>query len=294
MTKRPAAIEVIDLEADPPAAKTYPTKNPNRGIEPLDQDRKFILVGNTGPTGQSLELFELSGEGKVNSIAAWIGMSESKSVYRSPGISSGQLATIGVNSKVIEIRSQEDGAMVRTVPLPADFDPTKMVWRFSEELLTYLVGKSLKRFDWRQGVALPSIEDSDQYWRCDGPLTEVRSPSGENRRIVETHSGQIVGRLASKEGLYHFDRARALTSSPCYGWTITEFDLATGKISRQWRPFAYVIPSLLGWLSAYAAWCLAWMLTSARRRWQAWVDVLLIGGVPFGLLVFAPNSAVTR
>ena len=66
---------------------------------------------------------------------------------------------------------------------------------------------------------------------------------------------------------------------------MTEFDLATGKVLRSWQPYAYVGPSFIAWLIAFFVWSVLWVAASFRRGIFASIDVVLIGGVAFALLV---------
>ncbi len=284
VTKRKNAIEVIDLDAQSPTPRSYPIANPNRAIHPVEDSGAFVVYGQATPPAQSLELFHIDDDGEVRSITSWSAMPSAPMEYVWPGTSGNEVATIGLNADQIVVRSTADGSIVRTVDLPDDFDPKKMTWRFSEDLLTYLDDRTLKILDWREGVSLPSVEDSDQHWRHSGSLIVVRGVS--ERRIIDVQTGEVFGKFQSMAGLTFYDQERAFVSSSKHGWTITEFDLASGSVSRQWQPFRYVVPSLIGWLIAYAAWCVCWTLASVRQGSRAWGDVLLIGGVPFGLLTF--------
>jgi hypothetical protein len=286
LTTRAGSVEVTDSEASRPTPRDYWLSNPSRAIMKVGDSGEFIVYGMNGPPGQPLELLHIADDGDVESITSWRAMPvPANAFYASPGFSGGEIATIGVKADRIEIRSAADGSLVRTVVLPVTHAPTRMKWRFSEDLLVCLDNKTLKILDWRKGVALPNITDSDQHWRHTGPLIAVRGGDG-NRRVIDFRTGDTVGQFRSRHAMDYFDREHAVTSSQGFGWTITEFDLASGKVSRRWRPFAYVVPSLIGWLLAFFAWSVSWMLLSARLALWAWIDSLLIGGVAFGLLTF--------
>ncbi len=283
VTRRASALDVIDLATAQPTAVNFPTGNSlNRGIVALGDTRWFVSLSMTGTP---VELYRIDDNAVIHHVATWPAMPLAAAGFASPGFSGGAIATINSSANQIEIRSIADGSLVRSQTLPADFDPVNMPWRASEDLLMYLDKTTLKIFNWQTGESLPSIQDSDQHWRQRGSLIVVRSQQGYHRRVIDVQTGETIGSFRAREGLNYFDRQRAIVSSADRGWTITEFDLATGKVSRSWQPYAYVCPSFVAWLIAFFVWSVLWVAASFRRGIFASTDVILIGGVAFSLLV---------
>jgi hypothetical protein len=99
-----------------------------------------------------------------------------------------------------------------------------------------------------------------------------------NKRITSTFATDVwtrVVRFANAASIAVMSHGELVT--------VRMVDARTGETTHLHRPFAWVQRTVNLLVVGYIPWCFAWIIVSSRGRQWAWVDAVLVGGIPLTL-----------
>jgi hypothetical protein len=264
--------------------------NPSYVVE-LKQSRRFYVVHeqqiNAGqPPTATLELFEIDDQGQPRQIASWPAGVTGRpgQTWACTAHNEDHILSLSPDRSRIELHSVLDGALVSSYSVP-ELDWNSSNWRFVLRVIEVESSGEFRCFDLerREWLRAPGgtyrifhvSEDRDYYF--------YRSVNGVTRfKVYSRLEDQFISEFesADRAEVFRLDEDRFVETSNRYGECVRIIDANTGKTVREIKPLAWIVYLLIAVLILYAAWCAAWMIVSARTGGWAWVDVLVVVGIP--------------
>ena len=191
----------------------------------------------------------------------------------------------------VEAHSPLDGALVSTISIPGVNDlGLGNVHMLLETLSVERPKGSFLYFDLETQQWLPRPEPNYRLYNISADRRYVyycRIEDGYNCKVYDRETAHCVGEFAMPLGseVFRLDDGRLVETSDCYGYSVRFLDFATGKTLREIRPLGWVLPGLFGLIVLYGIWCVLWMHVSAREHGWAWIDVVLVLGLPALIMI---------
>ncbi len=287
-----------DIYAANAITKTYPIAHQTSGWEiPVGSANRFALVHSvpsqpkTAPRQVAIELYEIGETGIPSLINTWnalFGLNDASSLSLTE--LSDQFINIHPTDSKFEIRSTVDGSLIRTQPLPADFNAVTDKWFLGRDALHVDQGVRTYWITQRRWLNAPAGFMSHYL---ESPNHKLRlwsvsdDPTGDNSTQVVTDcdSDKEISRIATSDMGTFLDDKTLLFASMQWGLAFREVDAKTGWTIKSWRPYWWAFPALWISISAYLIWTIAWLRSAqASNRW-VWLD--LAWAISFPVLALA-------
>ena len=239
-----------------------------------------------------MKLFRVNDDGSVAGADKWRIVPFSRGSSLSFGWLSGpdRIFHVSEDATSLIVRDVETGKVIETVSLPEDFDPHQDKFDcIGGGCFTIEVAGGNRIYDLRNRRWLKKPgERLDLTVLSEDSSLALFSDAVERTelQVVDQESGNVLTRFArpfdSTMCFTPDDQIAAITDQEVL--TLSLRDPQTGEVIEVLRPFAWagwVFPILL---VGYAVWMIGWMRASAREGGPAWLDVVIVGGIPLTLL----------
>jgi hypothetical protein len=259
----------------------------------MERSRRFFVVQEqqvktSQPPIAAFELFEIDDQGQPRQIASWragvVGRAGQTRAYNAHNEQ--HIFSLSPDRSRIELHSVLDGTLASSYPVPEQVDWNNADLRFVLNLIEVEIDGEYRCFDLerREWMRAPGgkyrifhvSEDRDDYF--------YRSVDGVTRfKVYSRRQDQFVSEFecADRASVYRLDEDRFIELVSRFGYSVRIIDANTGELLLEVKKtLAWVVYLLIAVLLSYAAWCAAWMIVSARAGGWAWVDVLLVVGIP--------------
>ncbi len=283
---------VLDTQASEPVLVFHatPRLEGRNGLRELGDSLRFLRTNRDLLSAQHplptcwIELFELDGDGIPNLINRWPALCDSEDHWNIVEIDE-NLVSIHPTNGTFEIRSQVDGSLRGSHPLPSGFNPATDKWYLYSDRLT--VGSGGKTYSFRTRRWLNVPEGYYSYYK-DSPQKSLRlwsepieEANASQVDITNADSEEPVARFKFTEPIHvttFLTDEKIVFVTPRWGYTLGMFNARTGELMNVWRPYWWAFPALLISVSAYMIWCVVW-LADTTGRW-AWADIALLSLMP--------------
>ena len=244
------------------------------------------------------ELYRFDAQGQLTLLGSWLNGSSGNNGPADVWFQGETIATCDLSGKFIELRSVEDGQLVKQLELSPPIDLTTQKFRFTDDLLTIESGGRYRYYciSCEKWLEPPWVDDDG--WT---PAALVLSPHARFALwmdfaraaavITDPKTGSQLCQLKDVGERYVFlDGSTLISIDPWLGLTIRNHDLATGATLLTWRPFWWVLPGLLLAILAGACWIGAWLRMPTSEPFSAWLDLHLLLLVLMALIVLRIKS----
>ncbi|MGI9474814.1 MAG: Hsp20/alpha crystallin family protein [Rubripirellula sp.] len=287
-------IHAIDLEHLDRGVKSISHPTTELPMVPLFETDRFLLIRNEVPPGKvnlanpilrQVEMFAVDAAGSPQLITSWPIGAVNDSNFGACSYVGQQVASISPDCKQIEFHHSEDGRLTETFPLPHEFDPTTMSWSFEGDILVIRMPNENSWFNVNTQRWLPHPPNARKLLdRSDdkGMLVYSLGPPGGDIAVFHAREERtaclIPSPLESEAFLLGSDRVVVMSDQDLV--TVRIHELSDGNVLASWQPYLWVRPLLAFLLAGFGIWVVAWLWVSATHQTPAWIDGLLIGGVP--------------
>ncbi len=209
------------------------------------------------------------------------------------------IVTIDAAKQNIEFRRLTNGKVIMQVAIPAT-QVLDISWSLSRKVIHIQTATGWMNYDVAKRAWLDSPENSQLVNQLpDGSLQLYHSPAHSEFLLYDAEQKQIRFRLPSDHYLRLIDKERTVGLNE---WQFTDFRYYSntdGRLIKTWSPFRLVPLGYVGLMASFILWSILWMRTSAHVGWWAWVDVLLVLGLPMAFLSYrcastGPGWEITR
>ena len=296
-------VDIVDLHDTKNEFASIPITG-SKYVLPIKGTKRFLLVdiptGTTGPLfGSKIELYKIDKQASalINSWPAPV-----VNQWVDSDANNEHIFSVNPDSKRIDVRSVADGKLLSNVSVPGVDDLAKTNASLYDQTMSFeLAEEGHKTFDLITQKWLPTPDKDYQLYElspnrrslfyCDREINDTRT-----WKLYDRDAEASFGEFVTPRGgqLYRWDDERVVAISDRFGHSVQFFDLATGKLLDEFKPMAWIVYSIAGLLALFVLWAIAWMFVSAREGGWAWIDLLIVVGLPAAVMIIRTTLIANR
>ncbi len=254
---------------------------------------KPVPPGSTQPPQSYTELFRIDGQGKLSMLSSWSTSDSGNQALRSAWFQGDTIVSLDPSGAAIEVRSLDDGALLRSIELIPAVDLSKQKFCFDDGYFFVEDGRRYRYYCLaHEKWLVPPLDVDANSTRAAMSLSADSSTalweSRLDRAAVITDpvtDAQICKIQTPGERFAFLDPKTLISIDSWFALTIRRHDLRTGATLLTWRPFWWVLPVFLVAVLTSVVWVGSWLRMQRRGAIWAWVDMHILLSLLMVLIV---------
>ena len=245
---------------------------------------KSAQLSGTQAQQHFTELFRFNEQRKLELICSWPTGNVGMQAGRSAWFQGNTATSLDLSGAFIEVRSLDDGQLLKKLTLAPPVDLSKQRVSFSDGLMLLKGGSGIRYYSITHEKWLAAPFDSEQDWTRatlqisnDSKVALWGLPSKQTAVITDPVTDRQICRITEPGESYEFLDSKTLVSiDSWFGLTVRQHDIQTGATLLTWRPFWWALPLFVIAILGSVVWVCRWLCLARPSVIWAWGDLHLL------------------